>query len=166
MAASEPDALHFDAGDAIPNHPRWPLLVYPQGFTGTADDAERLLASNGWVGAWRNGIHPFHHYHTTSHEVLVVVQGTAAVRFGGPQGADVSLTAGDVAVLPAGTGHKRLHASDDFLVVGAYPRGQEDWDLQQGAPTPVDLQRIASVDRPRADPLFRDDGPLLTHWPA
>jgi uncharacterized protein YjlB len=41
------------------------------------------------------------------------------VRFGGDKGEVLEITAGDVAILPAGTGHQCISSSSDFSGVGA-----------------------------------------------
>jgi uncharacterized protein YjlB len=76
------------------------------------------------------------------------------------------VAAGDVIVLPAGTAHKRIVMSADFLVVGAYPPGQENWDLLRGNPEdrPKADDNIAKVPLPKTDPVAGKDGPLLEHW--
>src|SRR5439155_6676807 len=94
--------------------------------------ARSLLAEHGWRGCWVDGIFDFHHFHSTSHEVLAVVAGEATVELRGPQGNAFDVTVGDVLVLPAGTGHRRACARGGFTVVGAYPAGQEDYDLLRG----------------------------------
>ncbi|MFI5039096.1 MAG: cupin, partial [Solirubrobacterales bacterium] len=100
------ETFTFDDDGAIPNS-SLPVLLYRRALGPDAGAAahEELFADNGWLGAWRNGIYPFHHFHSTSHEVLGIASGTANVVLGGPQGSPLELTAGDVVVLPAGTGH-------------------------------------------------------------
>src|SRR5919108_3156568 len=90
------------------DHPRWPLLIYPEVMKDVTPEAiEELFGKNRWPAAWRNGVHPFHHYHSTSHEALGVYAGEVTVRFGGDGGVTVTARPGDVIVLPAGTGHKK-----------------------------------------------------------
>lgn len=163
--------FQFEDDGQIPNHPRWPLVVYKNVLPEGGDRAaacEELFHKNGWGGTWRNGIFSYHHYHSTSHEVLGVVRGEARVAFGGEQGHELEISAGDVAILPAGTGHRRLSSSSDFLVVGAYPRGQENYDLCTGEPDerPEALERIREVPLPDADPVYGSKGPLLDYWSA
>lgn len=161
---------HFlTPGNGFPNNWRLPLLVYRRAFAGgraAANEIERRLVENGWAGTWQNGVYSYHHFHSNAHEVLAVCSGRARLQFGGPAGPVVDVEAGDVAVLPAGTGHKRVEASGDFLVVGGYPKGQEDYDLLRGDPAEQSEaeQRIAAVPLPAADPLYGADGPLLEHW--
>jgi uncharacterized protein YjlB len=54
-------------------------------------------------------------------EVLGVARGHGRVRSGGAKGRALMLKAGDVVILPAGTGHERLSGSKDLRVIGAYP---------------------------------------------
>src|SRR5690349_16900148 len=133
-------------GDTIPNG-RFPVLIY-RGVDLT--DARGLFAANGWGGSWVNGVFDFHHFHSTSHEALAVIAGSAVLELGGPQGKAFPVEAGDVLVLPAGTGHRRASSSGDFRVVGAYPLGQEDYDLLRAADEAA-VARIAALDAPESD---------------
>ncbi|MFB6264945.1 MAG: cupin domain-containing protein [Bradymonadaceae bacterium] len=105
-----------------------------------------------------------HHYHSNTHEFLGVVGGRAELKIGGEQGIAVDVALGDALVLPAGTGHKRLSASRGFRVLGAYPGG-EQWDINTGEPgeRPEVLENIRRVGAPDRDPLFGEDGPVVTH---
>lgn len=114
--------LSFADDGATPNNPSLTLILHRGAIdVGVGDPAaavESVFAANGWGRLWRDGVYPFHHYHSTCCEALGVASGWVEVRFGGEAGETVRLTAGDVAVLPAGTGHKRIDASPDFLIVG------------------------------------------------
>jgi uncharacterized protein YjlB len=148
----------------FPNNRR-PLLLYPATAPADPSAIERLFQRNGWPAAWRNGIYPYHHYHSTAHEALGVYSGSAAVRFGGPRGTTCEVRAGDVAVIPAGVAHQCLEASADFRVVGAYPRGQR-WDMCYGRPgeRPEADRRIAALSDPAADPVQGPGGALGRLW--
>jgi uncharacterized protein YjlB len=114
---------------------------------------------------WRNGVYDYLHYHATVHEALGVARGHARVRFSGDRGRQFEIAAGDVAVLPAGTGHQCLWASGDFCVIGAYPPGPQ---MQVTRPTPENhrkaLKTIPEVKLPDTDPALGKDGPLLRLW--
>ena len=160
---------YFEDDGRIPNNPELPLLIYPQALG--EDDlspsrCKELLAQHGWGGAWVNGVFSYHHYHSTSHEVLAVVGGEARLTFGGPEGETVEVEAGDAVVIPAGVGHCNEGSSSSFSVIGAYPRGQESYDLRTGeeGERPEVLENIRNASLPQTDPLFGEDGPLLRHW--
>jgi uncharacterized protein YjlB len=145
-------------GDRIPNHPSFPVLVYRgvDAVTGDPDAARALFAEHGWGGSWVDGVFDFHHFHSTSHEALAVVAGAATLELGGPQGEAFAVAAGDVLVLPAGTGHRRTTAREGFTVVGAYPAGQEDYDLLRGesaGEVAAARERIAALPAPPDDPV-------------
>ena len=162
---------YFFADDGfIPNNPRWPVLVYAKGVTlprglDPAAVLEDLFERNGWGQSWRAGIYDYLHYHSQIHEVLGVARGTVRVRLGGAKGRTFKLSAGDVVILPAGTGHQCLGASKTFLCVGAYPpTGTYDECLPDKHACKAARGRVRRVARPRQDPLFGKDGGLLQYW--
>jgi uncharacterized protein YjlB len=166
---TEPAAFVFADDGAVPNN-RLPFLVYrgaidPRGRD-VAGAIEKAFRRNGWGhGLWHNGIFPFVHYHSQIHEVLGIAAGRARVRFGGAKGEELEVEAGDVAVLPAGTGHQRLSSTPDLLVIGAYPPDGH-YDLCRGTSAEHARARetIPRVPLPQSDPLFGADGPLTKLW--
>ena len=155
----------------IPNHPSHPLIVYRGAFIAdgsviTARRAIEIFVSHDWAGAWINGIYPFHHYHARSHEVLANVGPSVAVQFGGRSGPHVQFETGDVVAIPAGGGHCRIEEVSGLAIVGAYPLGQEDWDLKRE--TAADYarakQEIPLVALPTMDPVTGEQTPLFDHW--
>jgi uncharacterized protein YjlB len=170
LTRRHPRAFRFRDNGETPNNPHLPLLVYRAAvdFPQELDPAavlEVLFASNGWRRSWRNGVYPFRHFHTRTHEVLGIARGRARVEFGGDRGRVLALARGDVVVLPAGTGHKRRSASRNLLVVGAYP---ESGAYDEPKPGEVDhakaLALIARVKMPARDPVYGRHGPLTRLW--
>ncbi len=166
------DLLKLEDDGRVPNHPRFPLLMYRGAFVRdgtvlTATEAIATFSANGWNGAWVNGIFAYHHYHASAHEVLANVGDAVEVQFGGAQGPVVTFPAGAVAVIPAGCGHCRVSKPGNLEIVGAYPAGQESWDLKR-ADNPADYaiakDEIKNVARPEKDPVTGNVSPLLHHW--
>jgi uncharacterized protein YjlB len=125
----------------VPNNPKWPLVVYrsPVRLVDSLDPAAIF-------------------------EELFARNG-----WGGSwrKGRKIELKAGDVAILPAGTGHQRLFGSRDLLVVGAYPpSGQYDEFGASKAEHDRAVAAIAEVKPPAADPVYGRNGPLNRLWRA
>lgn len=165
-----PEQFSFADDGSIPNNAELPVLFYKAAIdlSGPYDPAavlEVIFGANGWGNSWRNGIYDFVHYHSGIHETLGIARGTARVRLGGSLGSELELGPGDVAVLPAGTGHQCLSATRDFLVVGAYPPDGK-YDLCRGSPEEHTRARRSIRQMPVAtkDPLFGVDGPLGQLW--
>jgi uncharacterized protein YjlB len=145
----KPELLRFRDDGEMPNNPRLPLMVYraavrlDRGYDPAAV-FEEIFARHGWRDSWRDGVYDFLHFHSATHEVLGIARGRS-----------LTLAAGDVVVLPAGTGHRRIRASRDLLVVGAYPA---DGSYDEPRPKEVDPDEarasIAKVKRPRHDPVY------------
>jgi uncharacterized protein YjlB len=165
----EPLAFRFSDDGLVPNNATLSFLVYRGAVDVTSRDPaaaiEQRFAAHGWGDMWRNGIYPFTHYHSRIHEALGIARGRARVRFGGATGEELEVAAGDVAVLPAGTGHQRLSASGDLLVVGAYPPAGT-YDLCRATVEAREraLTTIPHVPLPSTDPLYGADGPLMKLW--
>src|SRR3979490_1839564 len=95
--AVQPHSVTFKDDGTIPNS-RYPVLLYHNVTeikgSDPASQVQQLFAVNNWTNSWRNGIYTYHHYHSTSHEVLGVYRGSVTVRLGGEQGQNFTVQAG------------------------------------------------------------------------
>src|SRR5262249_29289574 len=147
---------------------RLPVLVYHQvEGARSAGACEELFARNCWLGSWVNGIFSFHHFHSTSHEVLGVVGGSASVILGGPSGRSLQVGRGAVVGVPAGIGQYNAGSSADLVGVGSDPNGM-GYALRRGVPAEREevLANIAAVPLPGTDPVHGPGGPLVELWAA
>ncbi|WP_029036895.1 cupin domain-containing protein [Salinimicrobium xinjiangense] len=163
----EVQTFYFADDRRIPNS-KFPVLRYKECFSerGEAGAAwlEKKFAENDWKNSWRNGVFDYHHYHSNTHEVLGVYNGSALLQLGGEKGQKIRVSAGDVIVIPAGVAHKNLE-SEDFAVVGAYPQGRShDMNTGKKDERPEADKNIAAVPIPINDPLEGATGDLKRLW--
>jgi len=172
MVSRKPLTFLFQDDGKVPNNPALPVLLYAGALDlkdagDPAAEIEALFKANGWdCGLWRDGVFAYVHYHSMIHEALGIARGHARIQLGGHQGRIFDLKPGDIAILPAGTGHQRLSASDDFLVVGGYPP-EGTYNLCRGdnpAERDKALQTIPRVPLPASDPVLGKDGGLTDIW--
>ncbi len=165
MESLESKSFYFKDDGRIPNNTDLPLLLYSGALKEKTAQTEKIFNSHNWRNSWTNGVFNYHHYHSNVHEVLGIIRGSAALQLGGELGKVFVVEAGDVIVIPAGTGHKRLSSSFDFQVVGAYPDGME-YNLCKGLETerPRVLADIRNVPLPLTDPVYGNEGPLTREW--
>ena len=162
----DPERLSVPANGGIPNNPDLPALLYRAALAAAEAEVRARFAGNGWGVLWSWTVFDYHHWHPASHEALACVAGWADLHLGGPQGPVVRLAAGDVAVLPAGFGHRRVDSGDGFAVVGAYPPGQESPEILRADAMDLGaaLARIGGVALPESDPVYGRDGPMTAIW--
>lgn len=150
--------IHFDKAADVPNSDL-PVLIYRSALQDhdKARAFRQRFKANGWSGIWTDTIYDYTHFHSNAHEVLGIARGNVTLRLGGDRGSLTRLKAGDMIVLPAGVGHRRV-SETDVKVVGAYPRGQSHYDMKREG------RRIPRVALPATDPLLGPDGPLTKAW--
>jgi uncharacterized protein YjlB len=160
-------SLMLEPNDPVSNNPDLPVLHYAQVLSPQLGDLaarfEDMFAAQGCPPKWRSRVYDYHHYHTEGHEVLGVATGHAQLMLGGPDGQVLEVRAGDVLLLPAGTGHRNIGASDDFLVIGAYPPGQHA-DICREAPTQAQLASIKQLPFPDQGPVEGDHETYRRIW--
>lgn len=92
-----------------------PLLIYRSAFSPDTTSASQIEQHMSGVGVvvpqWRYTMYSTSHFHSTSHEVLGIVNGRARLCFGhedNPGKVEEILSKGDVIIMPAGVSHRLL----------------------------------------------------------
>ena len=89
--------------------------------------------------------------------MLICIRGEASVIIGGDSGPKVTISSGDLVLVPPGVAHKQLEEKDGFALLGSYPTTDFDGsiDTLTGLPTEEQMERIVRCHVPDHDPIFR-----------
>ena len=130
--------LFFKDDGFIPNS-RFPVLVHRGAIRlhgSSVPLAQALLGERalrtgkGWKLEWLWKVYKRPHYHSTTHEALVVWSGSATLQLGGHRvGKLVKVGKGDAILITAGVAHRAVERTEDFQVFGLYPFGAKPWDM-------------------------------------
>ncbi|NJN33697.1 MAG: cupin [Saprospiraceae bacterium] len=160
------EKYYFKDDGTIPNS-RLPVILYHQicAEKDTSEWLEQHFKINGWTNNWRDIVLPYDHFHSTTHEVLGVGKGSVVLHIGGKNGLSLSVSAGDVLILPAGVGHYALTDDKNYEIVGGYPEGKS-WDLLRGSDDErkIAFSNLEKLSIPSTDPIFGLEGELLKLW--
>jgi uncharacterized protein YjlB len=168
LTKRRPRRLQLPIDNGVMPNSALPAIVYDRPVSG--DDLEGLFrktfSRNQWGGFWVEGVFGYDHFHSNAHEVMGVLEGTADLVLGGTDGGTtLTIAKGDVLILPAGAGHRRLRDSPDFLVLGGYPKGQESFDIYLTLQLCANYRnRIGAVEIPKLDPLYGEEGAVISAW--
>ncbi|MBV4367209.1 cupin domain-containing protein [Erwinia sp. BNK-24-b] len=167
-ASNNPQYMTFQPASGVPNNPL-PLIIYPRVVPGDVEDLavwfEDTFARHGWLPRWRFPVFTYTHYHPNTHELLGISAGWAQILFGGETGRAVTVHAGDAVLIPAGVGHQQMAASEDFIAVGAYPRGlQPDTRRSDLEHVEASVNAIKRVPMPQHDPVTGGEGAVTEIW--
>ncbi|KTC68236.1 Cupin domain protein [Legionella birminghamensis] len=154
----------------FPNNSVYPLLIYKNvlDLNGrSVEEIQAFLQQNQWINSWLDTVYDYHHYHSNTHETLVIYSGYCDVQFGGDHGKIYQVSRGDVVIIPAGVAHKNTGSSPDFKCIGSYPFDL-DYDVCYGRAEehPRADQNIARVGLPACDPVFGNQAGLFNYWKA
>lgn len=153
----------------FPNNAAFPVIHYKSLLKVSGWFPARKIKAhfkdNGWCNSWKGTIYNYHHYHSTTHEVLAAYSGSAFLMLGGEDGRRIQFETGDVLVIPAGVAHMKMYKDEHLKVVGAYPEGREfDLRVGQEGERPDADNKIQEVPIPKKDPVFGLDGDLMFQW--
>lgn len=165
------EPIFLKENEPYPNN-ALPVLYYENvlesalGGSYTGNDVKELFESNGYVGGWSGGIMDRHHFHSSAHEALACTSGELRVQLGGPNGEMFTICTGDVLLLPAGTAHKKLDATEKYEIIGAYPLNDSDYDFQYGDASDYEAikETIKNVEIPHTDPVTGSSSHIEEYW--
>ncbi|KAI0960757.1 hypothetical protein AcV7_000053 [Taiwanofungus camphoratus] len=154
---------------SLHNHP---LLIYHVVFppSSSSSQIESHLSHVGVVvPQWRYSMYRQSHFHSTTHELLVVSAGRARLLFGGdgnPSGVHVEVGKGDAMLVPAGVAHRLVEDMEGegnaFEMVGSYPVKAAHWDMcygREGEDHKGIEERIFALGWFSQDPIYGAEGP-------
>lgn len=176
-----------------PNNSKLPLIIYrntvilndtvQQNSMLLAEYYESLFCSNSWYVHRRAGMFDTHHYHSAAHECLAVYTGTATIQFGSDRSVEdhnngveshelytrvLTVTQGDIIIIPSGIGHHSISGTSNFMMCGGYPVSQSR-DIcyineMNDIGCDVMIQRINNVPLPITCPIYNTSGTINQLW--